>query len=101
MMWTGTLSSLNTLMEDKRPVRGTGGDGTGQKTQTLIFAYGRFVNAETWMCNVLHQIAEGAVGCKHPWSLSPLRDRLSVHNDVRYNQMSKFLCLWRTENLLS
>lgn len=37
-------------MEDKRPVTGTGGDGTGQKTQTLIFTYGRFVNAGTGMC---------------------------------------------------
>ncbi len=47
MIWTGTLSCLNTLMEDKRPVTGTGGDGKGQKTQTLIFTYGRSVNAET------------------------------------------------------
>ena len=49
-------------MEDKRPVTGTGGDGTGQKTQTLIFTHGRFVNAETGMCNVLHQKAEDVAG---------------------------------------
>lgn len=82
MIWTGTLSCLNTLMEDKRPVTGTGGDGTGQKTQTLIFTHARFVNAETGMSNVLHQIGEDVVGCNHLRSLSPLRDRLSVHNDV-------------------
>lgn len=63
-------------MEDKRPVTGTGEDGTGQKTQTLIFTYGRFVNAQTGMCNVLHQIAEDVVERKHLQSLSPLGDRL-------------------------
>lgn len=48
-------------MGDKRPVTGTGGDRTGQKTQTLIFTYGRFMNADIGMCNGLHQIAEVVV----------------------------------------
>lgn len=68
MIWTGTLSCLNTLMEDKRLVRGTGADRTGQKTQTLIFTYGQFVNAETGMSNILHQIAKDAVEDMHLWS---------------------------------
>lgn len=73
MIWTGTLSCLNTLMEDKRPVTETGGDGTGQKTQTLIFTCRRYVNAETGMWNELHQM-EDVEEHKHLQSPSPLRD---------------------------
>lgn len=81
MIWTGTLSCLNTLMEDKRLVRGTVGDRTGQKTQTLIFTYGQFVNAKMGMCNILHQIAKDAVEDTHLRShfnfvfVSPLTER--------------------------
>lgn len=82
MIWTGTLSCLNTLMEDKRPVTGTGGDGTGRKTQTLICTCGRSVNAERGMCNVLHQIAGGGTSSLfHLYEIDTLSSL--VHNDVR------------------
>lgn len=55
MIWTGTLSCLNTLMEDKKPVKKTGRYKMGQKTQTLIFTHGQFVNADMGMCGVIQQ----------------------------------------------
>lgn len=63
MMWTGTLSDLNTLIEDRDPVTGTGGDTTEQKT--LDPAREQFVNLEKWMCHVLHQMVDGEMKDKH------------------------------------
>lgn len=67
MMWTGTLSCLNTLMDGKRPVTGTGGDREGQRAQTLVFTYGQRVNAERRTCGVLHQTGEGVVKGEEEW----------------------------------
>lgn len=64
LIGTGILSCLNILMEDKRPATGTGGDRIRQKTQTLIFTYGKSVNAKIGVHRVICQIAEVMVEVK-------------------------------------